>query len=664
MVIASSSSSSSAAATAAITSTDETSNAVELQLSSCPCSERKKSHRRSNSLQAPVIYIELDQPTCSSSKSKSDEHYSSCKQSQEHDSAIYSPSRHQESLDHKNDCENSPCDEEKRTLDDLHESKEPTPTSLKSTKTKRRTRQHRHTSSCVTDWLGPQDDDEDVDGHVGRLSSLSKFLAKNNLRKTQPSDDSSDSDSVTPDFAPSDFQNVHWTRTLQRHMTAPNVSVALLAIATALTHPLLFFVGALTAGAGYYYHDNSCLDSDKKRQDEPDYKATMTTNATGNQWLCWTSTPTETSSTTQTTLVADEPATTLALKGDESSPTSQTSIHAVETQTLSDQDWLTKHYPPLNIPMICNEGGERFVGLNAFEFFNVFYADDAPYNFIECQKKRGDIDICYGAWKDVSNATNPSVSLYPIVAQHDDHQKSTSDQDNTPTIETMQERIISFKAKTNSLLGPPYASTKKTQRYLVLSKRLAVLDSLTTFADIPFHDRFCVMERWVIRAEKEDLETPPVNDHEEDVSQPHPYHQQQHRYTCSVKASCDVVFLQSCPFEYQIRRQASSTLVEVSQAWCSMAQEALQLAEQAKSDRLLRLDVEQDLTLDCESESASDNASAPSNSEYGIEVDYVPQAQVVQGTITPMGRFSKSRRWPIGSTQGSKHSPSPEALVS
>ncbi|GKY97182.1 hypothetical protein MPSEU_000676600 [Mayamaea pseudoterrestris] len=220
----------------------------------------------------------------------------------------------------------------------------------------------------------------------------------------------------------------------------------------------------------------------------------------------------------------------------------------------------------------------------------------------------------------------------------------------------MQERSISFKAKTHSLLGPPFASTTKTQRYIVLSKRLAILESKTTFADIPFNDRFCVVERWLVRAEKEESEpTCLPNDVLVGDNQP-----SQQRYTCVVKASCDVVFVQSCPFEYQIKRQAFSTLVEVSQAWCAMAQEGLKLAEQAKSDRLLRADGQGSSTD--ESEAA---AEASISDEGGIEVDYVPhhapKLQVV--TMTPLARLSNALRWQLGSMQGNKPLLEPAAFV-
>lgn len=143
------------------------------------------------------------------------------------------------------------------------------------------------------------------------------------------------------------------------------------------------------------------------------------------------------------------------------------------------------------------------------------------------------------------------LSLHPSAA--------TSIQDlQQQSIHSLQQRVISFKAKTNSFFGPPYASTTKTQRILIGSKKWAVLESKTLLSDIPFCDRFIVMERWVIEAEK---------------------HHDDHIYTCSVSSSCQVIFTKSCPFEYQIRTKSETALKDVGVAWSAMAQQALKLAE-------------------------------------------------------------------------------------
>jgi hypothetical protein len=96
-----------------------------------------------------------------------------------------------------------------------------------------------------------------------------------------------------------------------------------------------------------------------------------------------------------------------------------------------------------------------------------------------------------------------------------------------------------------------------------LNKRLSVLESRTDLADIPFADRFFVLERWVVRASKH-------ND----------------RYVANVTVSCQVVFTQNCPLEQQIRSKSVSAIADIVTAWCQMATEALEVTEQNKLQRL------------------------------------------------------------------------------
>jgi hypothetical protein len=50
---------------------------------------------------------------------------------------------------------------------------------------------------------------------------------------------------------------------------------------------------------------------------------------------------------------------------------------------------------------ICVVRAVELAGLNAAaQFFDVFFADDAPYSMRDFQKKRGDVDVVYGRWED------------------------------------------------------------------------------------------------------------------------------------------------------------------------------------------------------------------------------------------------------------------------
>eukprot|EP00977_Amphora_coffeiformis_P009436 scaffold2181_cov153-Amphora_coffeaeformis.AAC.2 len=93
---------------------------------------------------------------------------------------------------------------------------------------------------------------------------------------------------------------------------------------------------------------------------------------------------------------------------------------------------------------------------------------------------------------------------------------------------------------------------------------MAVLEMKTTLADIPFCDRFYVLERWILTAAKDAYGV----------------------YHLKISSRASVILTKSCPFATQIQTKSRSSLTDVGRAWCHMAKQALQLAEQAKLDRL------------------------------------------------------------------------------
>jgi hypothetical protein len=207
-------------------------------------------------------------------------------------------------------------------------------------------------------------------------------------------------------------------------------------------------------------------------------------------------------------------------------------------------EWVDRHYPPL---AQCAKKNIALAGLNALEFFNVFFANDAPFTFEELQRKREDKDIRYGRWESLENVNQ--ASLHPKAC------KSLG--------LSMQERLLQFKTKTNSFFGPPFADATKLQRALVASKKLLVLEATTTLKDVPFCDRFYITERWVVTAEKTDQV-----------------------YCTSLSIYFEVVFTESCPFESQIVSSSKKTFVEIANRWIEMARQALQLTEEARTNRL------------------------------------------------------------------------------
>ena len=77
-------------------------------------------------------------------------------------------------------------------------------------------------------------------------------------------------------------------------------------------------------------------------------------------------------------------------------------FEATNTTMIERDDWkktvIDRHFPPLEI---CVVRSVELVGLNsAARFFDVFFADDAPYSMRDFQRKRGDVDVVYGPWED------------------------------------------------------------------------------------------------------------------------------------------------------------------------------------------------------------------------------------------------------------------------
>mmetsp|Transcript_4629 Transcript_4629/g.6435 ORF Transcript_4629/g.6435 Transcript_4629/m.6435 type:complete len:833 (+) Transcript_4629:407-2905(+) len=217
-------------------------------------------------------------------------------------------------------------------------------------------------------------------------------------------------------------------------------------------------------------------------------------------------------------------------------------------------DVIQSHFPPLEHEVVKAE----FPGLNALEFFHVFLADEAPYSFEEFQATRGDIDISYGKWNRW-NGSDASISLYP-------NGNGTGGQPKLPTC-SKKERELRFKTLTKSYFGPAYASAKKTQRVSKFSTRLVIIESKTELFDIPYSDRFFVLERWVVEAIK----------HESMV------------YTAKISVSVQVFMLKPCSWEKQIRSKTLPAIKDLVTCWTEKATKALELTLKRKLERMRSL---------------------------------------------------------------------------
>ena len=444
---------------------------------------------------------------------------------------------------------------------------------------------------------------------LGNWSTSSSSADNNN--NNSPTDDFDGSASMTSStyFEPDDFDDNWWRESLVNH--PPAMGLAVVVMAVVLTHPILFLAGALTAWGsvkaahqGYHYWNNNDNSSSHSN-------TTTTDNSSWNEALfCFgnSSVEPQLTSTTikegsllcpQERIETIDPTTEMISEEKKEDPVDDRLSHNKDDNLskitpsartrkgtkISIKAWFDRHYPPMQHTVV--ENGGQLVGINCVEFFRVFFADDAVYDFKEFQRKRHDIDIVYGSWTDVvpdgndAESANDSISMVPGGS----HRPTIADSKDERKCRHFCGRTISFKAKTNSFFGPPYATTVKKQRMLVVDKRLAVLESRTDLSDIPFGDRFFVLERWVVTAAKVDG-----------------------RYVSHVTASCEAVFYQSgCPFEQQIKTKSVSTIKDIVSSWCTMASEALKLTEQAKLDRMRRMDEDDDddETVDFESDDAS-----------------------------------------------------------
>lgn len=441
-------------------------------------------------------------------------------------------------------------------------------------------------------------------------------------------DDSSESGSDGSQFYdPSDLTAQNWLTAIKN---APSFGFAVAALATAVTHPFLFIAGAAAYTAGHRF--GSLSDAN---------------NAAAPLWTaiqaCWlpsnvtTVAAAEVNNSTANNRINQEalPAvvsiTNIEKKKDEenfrksnkiatktfTSPEERhenemfldtpNSRHPQSDFDIVSADWLNMHYPDLDCQIVLKS--QEFVGLSAVHFFQVFLSDNAPYNWQEFQKKRGDQDIVYENWRNIPEEDQGPLSMHPhSTAKHGSPKKSSG-----KNCYSYQTRKLRFKAKTNSFFGPPYATTTTTQRCFTLSKRIFVLESKTELADIPFSDHFYVLERWVVRAEKR---------------------RQDGSYVASMSASCQVFFVPgqpACPFEYQIRTKSENAVRDSVSGWCTMAQEALKLAEQNKLNRERRSEINAEQRHLVEFSVASPRTQTESHQQYHLKGKH---AEIHNGTGT------------------------------
>ena len=157
-----------------------------------------------------------------------------------------------------------------------------------------------------------------------------------------------------------------------------------------------------------------------------------------------------------------------------------------------------------------------------------------------------------------------------------------------------KQRRLKFNTLTKSYFGPAYAKATKIQRVTQLhNDRYLVIENVTQLADIPFSDRFRVLERWVVEVMDEGGETAlsPASPTAIESGTDHANAVCTSGKLCKLAVYAEVQMLKSCSWEPQIRKKASETFTEVTTDWCKSAVVALAATEEQKRKRQ-RLEIE------------------------------------------------------------------------
>lgn len=119
--------------------------------------------------------------------------------------------------------------------------------------------------------------------------------------------------------------------------------------------------------------------------------------------------------------------------------------------------------------------------------------------------------------------------------------------------------------------------------------RILVIENVTHLAEIPFSDRFRVLERWILEItdEGEVCETPTAKGSvTSSAAATAGFEIARTKITsCTLAVYAEVQMLKSCSWEPQIRKKASETFTDVATDWCKSAVVALAATEEQKRKR-------------------------------------------------------------------------------
>lgn len=447
-----------------------------------------------------------------------------------------------------------------------------------------------------------EDDTNGSEIHVKKLDVDSD----NGGLKTEASDDasieSSASSVVSRYFEPTDF--MPWEQLYSTAEYAPHVGFAIAAGSFAFLHPIVFFAGVVTAvgtarAASATYDYAMCVHNSRRKGHKSEESMASDLilpcdcfNALGlNDSLrdsnlgpknalppspqrkmkqAYSIPPpmvrSDSTSSTNSSSIGD-------LRDDANgrSKLCRRPLHSIPTiiesprrtlspkETFDSSGWVRENFPTL--PIVALQDVE-FRGLNALEFFDVFFADDAPFGFPAFHILRRDKEVQYSPWT--------------TGIKSDEHYTKIE----LPSSSNTMQRTVQYLAKTNSFLGPAYAPTRKIQRAYFVSKKMLVIDIRMTLHDIPFSKQFYMTERWVIDGTRNS--TRKEKKTKNYINSPKPCSS----HCVFLTVSSEVCFTEECSFESAVRKESTKQVCEVSKCWNAMAQAGLKRTEETRTKRL------------------------------------------------------------------------------
>jgi len=318
------------------------------------------------------------------------------------------------------------------------------------------------------------------------------------------------------------------------------------------------------------------------------------------------------------------------------------------------------------------------------------------------QKKCGDVDVVYGLWEDCVGSCESGV--LDENAENDGNGKDDGENDKEdglvysfkrgnngndpqptplPTNSTRQ-RTLKFNTLTKSYFGPAYAKATKTQRATHLSNNgdgdILVIENMTQLADIPYADRFRIVERWVVEVvDVENNETDAdVYNNKQQPMKPQSIGEASSATSleassqqnddgmmdnntklsstttkcCRLTVHAEVQLLKPCSWESQIRKKASETFTEILSEWCKSATVALKATEERKQRKRLRLDFEGDRLEEGVGSGSNNNNNPISGNGTLVRLQRPPSLRIpstAMSASTPLSArasqlFAKHRR--------------------